>query len=213
MYALDKQGAEAAKKSDTGGGSIKEMGKYVGAFTQSVDLDTKKGGKGIAFSFVSTSGQKANLAIYTKGADGSLYQGYEQLMAIMACMGLRNINAKDGEYTKYDYDTRKDVQVMGTLFPELCKPIGLLLETEDYEKQDGTTGSRMVLKNVFQANTELTATEILDRKTVPVQLEKMVEGLRHRPMKGALKHAPMPTRNSGANDYPDMQSDDDFIPF
>jgi hypothetical protein len=213
MYALDKQGAEAARKSDTGGGTIKEMGKYVGAFTQAVDLDTKKGGKGIAFSFVSASGQKANLAIYTKGADGSLYQGYDQLMAIMACMGLRNINAKDGEYTKYDYDTRKDVQVMGTLFPELCKPIGLLLETEDYEKQDGTIGSRTVLKNVFQASTELTASEILDRKTTPVQLEKMVEGLRHRPMKGALKHAPMPTRNSGANDYPDMQSDDDSIPF
>ncbi len=213
MYALDKAGAEAARKSDTGGGAIKEMGKYVGSFTQAVDLDTKKGGKGIAFSFVSTSGQKANLAIYTKGADGSLYQGYEQLMAIMACMELRNITPKDGEYTKYDYDLRKDVRVMGTLFPELCKPIGLLLETEDYIKQDGDTGTRMVLKNVFQANTELTASEILDRKTVPAQLEKMVEGLRHRPVKGALKHAPMPTRTTApAGGGMDAGMDDD-IPF
>ena len=213
MYTLDKAGAEAAKKSDTGGGAIKEMGKYIGAFTQAVDLDTKKGGKGIAFSFVSTSGQKANLAIYTKGADGSLYQGYEQLMAIMACMKLRNINPKNGEYTKYDYDTRTDVQVVGTLFPELCKPIGLLLETEDYIKQDGETGTRMVLKNVFQANTELTASEILDSKTVPKQLEKMVEGLRHRPVKGAMKHAPMPTRTTApAGGSMDAGMDDD-IPF
>jgi len=213
MYSLDKAGAEAARKSDTGGGAIKEMGKYVGAFTQAVDVTSKeKGTKGIAFSFVSTSGQKANISIWTMGANGDKYQGYEQLMAIMACMGIRNIEAKDGEYTKYDYDTRKDVQAMGKLFPDLCKPIGLLLETEDYIKQDGETGTRMVLKNVFQANTELTASEILDRKTTPQQLEKMVEALRHRPVKGALKHATMPERKHENQDSP-FTNDDDSIPF
>lgn len=213
MYALDKAGAEAARKSDTGAGTIKEMGKYVGEFTQAKDIVTKKGGKGIEFVFKSNSGQKANLAIYTMGANGDQYQGYEALMAIMTCMGLRNITPKLGTATKYDYETRKEVQEECSIFPELCKPIGILLETEDYVKQDGETGTRMVLKNVFQVVTELTASEILDRKTTPLQLEKLVAGLRHRPVKGALKHAPMPTRNSGANDYPDMQSDDDSIPF
>lgn len=210
MYSLDKSGAEAARKSDTGGGSIKEMGKYVGSFTQAVDLDTKKGGKGIAFSFASTSGQKANIAIYTKGADGSLYQGYEALMAIMTCMALRNITPKDGTFTKYDFDSKKDVTVQGKIFPDLCKPIGVLLETEDYPKDDGSTGTRMVLKNVFQAETELTASEILDRKTKPEQLEKMVQGLRHRPMKGAK---PMPSRQHDSHDDDRPFSDDDSIPF
>lgn len=212
MYALDKQGAEAARKSDTGGGSIKELGKYVGSFAQAVDVDTKKGGKGIEFSFVSTSGQKANLAIYTKGADGTLYQGYDQLMAIMACMKLRNIMPKHGIFHKYDFDARKDVQAEGSIFPELCRPIGVLLETEDYQKQDGSIGTRMVLKNVFQANTELTASEILDQKTQPEQLEKMVASLRHRPLKGAK---PMPERQhamSGGDDRP-FSIDDDSIPF
>lgn len=214
MYALDKSGAEAARKSDTGGGGIKEMGKYVGAFTQAVDLDTKKGGKGIAFSFVSNSGQKANIAIYTKGADGSLYQGYEALMAIMTCMGLCNIRPKAGTYTKYDYDTKADVTTQGNVFPDLCKPIGVLLETEDYEKQDGSIGSRMVLKNVFQAATELTASEILDRKTKPEQLEKMVAGLRHRPLRGAKSHVPQAQRETAprqaSSGFEDM---DDDIPF
>ena len=213
MYALDKQGAEAARKSDAGAGTIKEMGKYVGEFTQAKDIVTKKGGKGIEFVFKSNSGQKANLAIYTIGANGDQYQGYEALMAIMTCMGLRNITPKLGTATKYDYDARKEVQEECSIFPELCKPIGILLETEDYIKQDGETGTRMVLKNVFQVVTELTASEIMDRKTTPLQLEKLVAGLRHRPVKGALKHAPMPTRNSGANDYPDMPSDGDDIPF
>lgn len=213
MYALDKQGAEAARKSDAGAGAIKEMGKYVGEFLQAKDIVTKKGGKGVEFVFKSNSGQKANIAIYTMGANGDQYQGYEALMAIMTCMGLRNITPKLGTATKYDYDTHKEVQEECSIFPELCKPIGILLETEDYVKQDGETGTRMVLKNVFQANTELTASEILDRKTTPLQLEKMVAVLRHRPVKGALKHAPMPTRTTGANDYPDVPFDSDEIPF
>lgn len=213
MYALDKQGAEAARKSDTGGSAIKELGKYIGSFTQAVDLDTKKGGKGIAFSFVSNSGQKANIAIYTKGADGSLYQGYDALMAIMTCMGLRNIQPVAGTYKKYDYDTKTDVQVQGKVFQDLCKPIGALLETEDYIKQDGGIGTRMVLKNVFQANTELTASEILDRKTKPEQLEKMVAGLRHRAIKGAKpahQHSEHQPRQASSG-FEDM--DDDSIPF
>jgi hypothetical protein len=51
----------------------------------------------------------------------------------------------------------------------------------------------MVLKNVFQPGTELTASEILDKKTQPVVLAKMVEGLRHRPLKGAR---PTPQRTA-----------------
>lgn len=65
----------------------------------------------------------------------------------------------------------------------------MLLETEDYEKKDLSIGTRMVLKNVFQPSTELTASEILDKKTRPELLAKMVEGLRHRPLKGARQPA------------------------
>lgn len=161
MYTLDPQ---SARKADAIGNQIKEIGKYVGAFTQAVDIKTAKGGKGVAFVFKSSSGQKANLAVYTMSAEGEKYQGYDALMAIMTCMGLRDIKPKPGTFTKYDFDKKEDVQVDGSIFSELCKPIGVLLETEDYEKQDGSTGTRMVMKAVFQAATELTASEILDRK-------------------------------------------------
>lgn len=211
MYALN---TDAARKADTTGGSIKELGKYVGAFTQAVDITAGTGTKGLAFDFVTQAGQKARLSIYTKKSDGTVISGYDTLMAIMTCMGLRNIQPKPGTVTRYDYDTKADVKEQGSVFAELCKPIGVLLETEDYAKQDGSTGTRMVLKNVFQAATELTASEILDRKTTPQQLEKMVAGLRHRPLKAAKSHAPQAQREStqrqASSGFEDM---DDDIPF
>ena len=209
MYNLD---TDAARKADQSGAGIKEIGKYVGEFTQAKDIVSKNtGAKGIEFAFKSQSGQKANLSIYTMSAKGEKYQGYEALMAIMTCMKLRNIKPQFGKATRYDYDTRKEVIEECSIFPDLCKPIGVLLETEDYQKQDGSTGTRMVLKNVFQADTELTASEILDRKTKPEQLEKMVAGLRHHPLKTAK---PLPARqHSTDDDRPFSDSDDDMIPF
>lgn len=213
MYEFTKEGAQAARKADAGGGAIKEMGKYVGAFTQAKNVTTKKGGRGIEFIFKADNGQTAKFAIYTQSATGEQYQGYEALMAIMACMGLRSIKPVDGIALKYDFDQRKDVEEESSIFPELCKPIGVLLETEDYEKQNGSVATRMVLKNVFRAADELTASEILDRKTQPLQLARMVEGLRHRPVKNAPAqlYQEQPTRTAPT---PDPSFDDgDDIPF
>lgn len=216
MYQLD---VKAARHADTSGATIKELGKYVGEFIQAQDIKTKKGGRGVSFIFKSAGGQKANLAIYTTGSSGERYQGYDALMAIMTCMQLRSIQPQPGKVTRYDYEAKKEVQEDGTLFPDLHKPIGVLLETEDYEKQDGSVGTRMVLKNVFQASTELTASEILDKKTTPAALAKMVEGLRHRPLKGARTNAAPrgddgtggpPAGHPASSGFDDM---DDDIPF
>lgn len=213
MYEFTKEGAQAARKADAGGGAIKEMGKYVGAFTQAKNVTTKKGGRGIEFIFKADNGQTAKFAIYTQSATGEQYQGYEALMAIMACMGLRSIKPVDGIALKYDFDQRKDVEEEASIFPDLCKPMGVLLETEDYEKQNGSVATRMVLKNVFRAADELTASEILDRKTQPLQLARMVESLRHRPVKNAPAqlYQEQPTRTAPT---PDPSFDDgDDIPF
>ena len=216
MYTLDVQ---AARHADTAGATIKEIGKYVGEFVQAKDVVTKKGGRGIEFIFKSQGGQKANLAIYTTGANGDRYQGYDALMAIMTCLQLRGIKPAPGKVTRYDFDTKKEVVEDGTVFPDLHKPIGVLLETEDYEKKDGSIGTRMVLKNVFQPGTELTASEILDKKTQPELLAKMVEGLRHRPLKGARQPAPRqddgfggpPAGHPASSGFDEM--DDGSIPF
>jgi hypothetical protein len=209
MYQLD---SNAARKADQTGNRISEIGKYVGVFTQAEDITAGTGTKGVALRFES-NGQSANLSLYTTKANGDQIMGYQALMAIMTCMKLRNIAPKPGTVKFWNNDTKAEETRQGQVFPELCGPkVGLLLETEDYPKNDGGTGTRMVIAGIFQADTELTASEILDRKTKPEQLEKMVARLRHRPLraaKGATQpHAP--AAGDAGSGFDDM---DDNIPF
>jgi hypothetical protein len=204
MYNLDPN---AARKADTQGNQIKELGKYIGAITQAEDITAKTGTKGLNLYFTSDAGQKTKVSIYTQKADGTQLGGYYLLQAMLTCLQLRSLSPKQGTITVYDFDQKKDVTKQASIFPELCKPIGFLLGTEDYLKQDGGVGSRMVLRGVFQASTELTASEIFDRKTVPEALPKMVQALKHNP----LKTAPMAQRTHAA--MPDDQTfgtDEDF---
>lgn len=207
MYALD---TNEARKADSQGNQIKEIGKYVGTITQAEDVTAATRTKGIAISFTSNAGQKTKVTIYTMKEDGTKIGGYSILSAIMTCMKLRNITPKPGIVTRYDYDTKTEVQEQGSVFPDLCKPIGILLETEDFEKKSGGIGTRMVLRGVFQPDTEMTASEILDRKTTPEALPKMVAALRHHPLKNAN---PVPLRQHEAHGSLSPSDLDDDIPF
>lgn len=205
MYQLD---IKAAHKADSSGAFITELGKYVGKFTQAVDITASTGTRGIALQFES-NGQKANLPLYVQRANGENIMGFQVLSAIMACLKLRGIKPQEGSYKEYDFDAKEDVTQKGMIFPELCnKPIGLLLETEDYLTKQGVKRTRMVLKSAFQADTELTASEILDRKTTPEKLEKLVAQLRHRP----LKDQPHRSESPAPMDDDGFENNDD-IPF
>jgi hypothetical protein len=206
MYALDPK---TARKADQTGNRINEIGKYVGTFTQAEDITATTGTKGVGLRFES-NGQQTNLSLYTKKADGTEIMGLQVLMAIMTCMRLRNIKPAAGTVKHWDNEAKAEVTKQAQVFPDLCgKPVGLLLETEDYAKNDGSVGTRMVIAGVFQADTELTASEILDQKTTPEQLAKMVDRLRHRPVKGAAKPAAAKPAAAGGG-FDDM---DDDIPF
>lgn len=205
MYALD---TTAAKKADQTGSRINELGKYIGQFKQAEDITASTGTKGIALRF-EANGQTADLSIYTQRSNGEQIMGFQMLMAIMTCLQLRNITPKDGMVKHWDNDARQEVEKQAQVFPDLCgKDIGLLLETEDYAKKDGGIGTRMVIAGVFQAKTELTASEILDRKTTPEHLAKMVSRLRHRPIKNGA--APARRESSAA---PSDWDDGSDIPF
>jgi hypothetical protein len=211
MYALDTQ---SARKADSTGNQIKEIGKYTGKFTQAEDITAKSGTRGIAFVFEDDAGQKARLSLYTLKSDGTRIMGFDMLMAMMACMKLRDIKPQFGNVTFYDFDQKKEVVREGSIFPDLCsKPIGLLLETEEYQKSDGSVTNRMVLSGCFQAGTELTASEILERKTSPVLLEKMVARLHHRPLKTRRAPQSAAPAQGGASTPGAFDDLDDSIPF
>lgn len=215
MYELN---TDSARKADSGGQMINELGKYIGILIQAEDVTADTGTKGVSLTFESNAGQKARLSLYTKKSGGKTLMGFDTLMAMMTCMKLRSIKPVPGIVKSWDNDQNKEVEKQSTVFPELCgKPIGLLLETEDYLKKDGTPAKnpRIIIKSVFQAETELTASEILDRKTSPVMLPKMVEGLRHRPLKNAPK--PRASHDDGGFEHAsagfNMADEDDSIPF
>lgn len=209
MYKLDPN---TARKADQTGRSITDLGKYIGKFTQAVDVTAATGTKGIALTFENTEGQTTRLSLYTKKTDGTELMGLQSLFAIMTCMKLRDIAAPTrARIKKWDYETKAEVEADALVFPELAnKPIGLLLETADYLKKDGSIGTRMEIAGIFEPSGEFTASEILDQKTKPEQLAKLVARLRHRTVKGAK---PAQANQGGAPAGSGFDDMDDDIPF
>jgi hypothetical protein len=185
MYQLN---AAAAKEAEQFSSQITEIGKYVGKFTQAYHVDAKSGAKGIHLEFESDNKQTANFTLYTTNKDGEPIFGYKQLMALMTCFKIKNLSPTDGKISAYDYDLKEKVIKDGSVFNDLVNnQIGLLIETEEYENSSGELKIKPVIKAFFQASTELMATEILNSETKPVQLEKVVATLRHRPLKAKAK--------------------------
>ncbi len=211
-YQLDQS---AARKADTRGGFISEIGAYAGRFTRAQAISASTGTKGVGFTFVSDTGQKSDVTLYTIKHDGTELLGLQALMAILTCLSLRGVESKPGKVNRFDPQLGREVVADATIYPDLLeKPIGLLLETREYEKNDGSgIGMAMEIAGVFQPITRFMASEILDRVIKPEKLEKAIAGLRHRPLKPAKGRAPAPASQAataGAGAFDDM---DDDIPF
>ncbi|GAA4321976.1 hypothetical protein GCM10023144_01590 [Pigmentiphaga soli] len=204
MYKLD---TEAARGAESTGGRIAEKGKYKGKFTRAQHIVAESGTQGIEFDFVATSGQRARFSIYTLKADGKQIYGYKQLMAIMTCLSLRELaDPKTVPAKVYDYDAGKEVDTHVPQFPELLgKPIGLLFSMEEYKPGKW----RPNMAGAFNADTELVASEILERRGTPAKLAQMVLALRDRPYTGG-ESAPARAASSGQSGFADV---DDDIPF
>lgn len=212
MYALD---AKAAKEADQIGGYLKDTGKYVGKFTRAEKLiSSAKGTHGVGFTFVADSGQSTRFDIWTMKEDEEKLSGYNQLMAIMACIKVRGLTIKTAELERYDYDSKEKYTEDAEVFAELTdKPIGLLLRSTEYEKmrdgkKTGENGWRLELFAPFEAATSFTAGEIIDKKKTPEQLAKMEAALADRPLKGgATPRQAAPVSSGGSVPF------DDDIPF
>jgi hypothetical protein len=211
-YALD---ANTARKADQRGGFIDETGKYIGKLTRAESITTDKGTKGIDFSFTSNDGRRTRFSIYTHKKDGSVISiGNSFVMALMTCLSVRSMSPKPTKVKKWDRNANTEVDATASCYQELMnKDIGLLLERETFIKEDGGTGSRMILAGVFQAGTELMASEILDKKVRPEQLGKVIDTLRDRVSK------PRADSSSGGRAQPSdggrggLEEMDDDIPF
>jgi len=204
---------ELANKADTIGAYINETGKYVGTFLRAEKLISSKARTdGIGFTFRASDGRESRFDIWTQKEGGEPLMGLNMVNAMMACLGARQLSVTQMEVKKWH--DNQEVVMPAPCFPELMsKPIGLLLRSEEYAKmkdgyETGETGWRMAPFAVFQADTELMASEILKRKTQPEQLGKVINMLTDKPLKKK------PGARGGNNSAPpaDIQFDDD-IPF
>jgi hypothetical protein len=212
MYALNP---EAAKKADVIGAYITETGKYLGTFIRAEKLvSAAKGTDGIGFTFKDTTDRECRFDVWTQKQSGEALSGLNLINAMMACMSLRGLTASTQRVKKW-HDGKEQVMDAECFADLMNKPVGLLLRAEEYEKmkdghKTGDTAWRMGLFAVFQASTELMASEILNRKTQPEQLAKVLTQLADKPVK---KSAASGAQRQGSQSSSDVPADFDDIPF
>ena len=182
-YNLDPN---AAKQADQFSSRIEHTGKYLGVFTRAEPVTSKNNAQGIDFSFKSASGESSDyLTIWTHGRDGAALRGLNLVMAIMTCLRVKTLTATLGEVEKYNSDTKERGKVIVPLYKEMMnKPIGLLIQMEEYPKTAGGTGWKPSIFSAFDKD-EFVATEILNKSVKPEILPKMVAALKDRPLKAA----------------------------
>jgi len=204
-FELDTQ---AARDANSGGKRITESGKFTGTLTAAWSETYPSGAEAVCFKFESDQGQEAGpLMLFTHGRDGQALGGFNMLQALMTCGKVRSIQPQPGQVSLYDFNEGKEVTKQKDTYPALTnKRIGLLLRQEETTDQngvlktrdDGTPKTRMIIFAPFDPETEMVASEILDKAAQPIQLPRMVRWLAENPVKQA-KNAQR--QNAGGGQY------------
>ena len=206
MYALDTQAAKAANA----GGRIDTTGKYNGTIKRCIMFTNQNGTDGVEFEFVDSTGAGATMTLWTRSQKNPKLSGYNVLMSMMVVCGIRNLSAQPRMVKKYDYAEKAEIDMQVTAAPEFDnKPITLLLQREEYEKSNGDTGYRMNIYAAVQQGTDLSADEILDRKTVAEQVHKLMGRLADKKAKPQHGGSAMPSQQQQSR-HDDLDSD---LPF
>jgi hypothetical protein len=173
-YTLDTEQAKAAGLSNR----ITESGRYVGRFTRAEAIVSRSRTEGVEFTFESDEGQTADyLTCWTYNEAGESLYGLKVLNAVMTCLRVRQLAPRPMQFNG------RDGARQGDGFPDLMgKPVGLLLQREEYAKQDGSTGYKFNIALPFEASSGLTAGEILGKVTAPAALDKAHALLRDKPL-------------------------------
>lgn len=212
-YKLD---TNLAKAADNIASSINQAGKYIGTITRAEYLAADSGARGLGLSFKTDDGATADyLDIYTHNGKGEKLPGAKVVNAIMACTTLRELSDGSISCEKWDNKTKRRERVTVPGSPELMgKRVGLLLQ-EECGTYEGKETHKMLIFGVFSASSELTASEILDKKTTPEKLSKMVEALMARPVRDNRKKGLRPSQGgqSHSQDADDPFGDMDDVPF
>lgn len=139
---------------------IEKTAGYVGRLKKAKYTTSKhKGTAGLELEFESFDGQRAWLEIWYASKEGQpLKTGTAMINAIMYLTGVPELSTKQvGD----DW-----------IAPELENvEIGMVLERENYKKDNGNTGYRMNLRQVFCSPSNHTAAEVIEGKDATAVVE------------------------------------------
>lgn len=177
-----KLDANEAKQGSGGGGKINDLGKFIGKIKFAKVYQTENKAWMVIINFEADAGAYANLKICTHGRDGQPIFGSKQLQSIMACTKNRDLTPVEQTVDDYDVDAGCVKPCQRTVYKELTGArIGFALYREDSTYQDNDK-SEMKIAASFNAETEQTASEVLDKAT-PEKLEMIVSNLKNKDLR------------------------------
>lgn len=212
-----KLSRELATAADNITSAIRESGKFIGVITRAESLKSDKGTLGLGLSFRAETGQTADyLDLWHTKGDGEALSSLKTVNAILCCT--RVAEAREGviQIEKWNSAAGQREKLSVTGYPDLMgKRIGFLFQKTLETDQKGGDRERIQVFGVFSADTELTASEIYAKKTVPEKLSLMVEALVARPVVDKRKTVAKPKPAATAGDRPGNSFDDmdDDVPF
>lgn len=220
-YQAFNLNTESAKQADAGG-RIESTGKYVGVIKSMEFITSKNGAQGFEVNFETDSKEYSTFTIWTVSKDGNPLSGTHKVNALLACCGVRSLTPTDQQLEKWDYEISQKVKKTCVVAPEVAgKRIGLLLQRENYLNGQGQQRHQMNFFASFNAESELMAKEVLERKTTPELLPKALERLlamgdATRQSNGAQPGGYAQPQNTGYGNQPKAAQPadlDDDLPF
>lgn len=208
--------ANEARKADNFSTVIRESGKYIGTITRAQKLLSKNSVQGVGLSIKTDDGASASyLDLYTVKPDGTTIFGHNIVQSILCCTRVKNAEEGPITFEVWDRDERKMVQTTEPGYPALMgKKIGLVLQRElATHSVTGDDTDRLQIVGVFEAATGLTSSEILDGKTKPERIERVVRMIQANPIRDSRKKHAAPKGQPAAAPLIDGAPFDDDIPF
>lgn len=205
----------AARDADRVNQSIKESGKYIGVITRAEKLLSEKNTQGLGLSFKTESGDTAMfLDLYTINSEGKNLPSMATVQAILCCTRTKTADEGTITFDKWDKNAKAMAKANASGYPALMgKRIGLLLQRElsDNTRDPSKHNDRVVVYGVFEADSELTASEILDKKTQPEKVSKMYQSLMAKPVNDRRTNIAVASQpNVPSGSFDDFEDD---IPF
>lgn len=180
QYNLDVKAAKLANA----GGRIEQTGQYDLTIVRAELIKAKNTqSDGVEFVCKTSAGESVQFTLWTiSGKTGEQIGGYNQLMSIMTCCGVRTLTPTNAVVNKWDYTAKENTDQSVLIAPELAgKRIGCFMERENYHDNDGVARHQMNLFAAFNPENNMTADEILDKKTSGTMVDKIAARLAARP--------------------------------